>query len=45
MTDKTKKEITDTYFWNWGLTFKEIARIFKVSASTVSRIIKNSIYY
>jgi len=40
-----KKEIIDFWFWNRGLTYKEIAKRFKVSISTVGRAIRNCIYY
>lgn len=40
-----KKEIEKVWFWNRGLTYKEIAKMFKVSASTVGRIIRKSVYY
>lgn len=43
--EKLAKEIETVWFWNWNLTFKEIAKMFNVSVSKVSRIIKKSIYY
>jgi len=44
MTNGIKKEIEKVWFWN-RLTFGQIAKMFKVSASTISRVIKESIYY